>query len=49
MNKIKKMKFANASKQGDIITILMNVWPDKNKAEVNQADFPANVNFRITA
>ncbi len=36
--KIKKMKFANASKQGDIITVLMNVWPDKNIADVNQAD-----------
>lgn len=36
--KIKKMKFANASKQGDIITVLMNVWLDKNKADVNQAD-----------
>jgi hypothetical protein len=36
--KIKEMKFANASKQGDIITVLMNVWPDKNKADVKQAD-----------
>lgn len=36
--KIKKMKLANASKQGDIITILVNVWPDQNKADVNQAD-----------
>lgn len=36
--RIKKMQFANASKQGDIITILLNVWPDKNEADVNQAD-----------
>ena len=36
--KIKKMQFANASKQGDTITVLMNVWPDKNKADVNQAN-----------
>lgn len=36
--KIKKMQFANASKQGDIMTVLMHVWPDKNKADVDQAD-----------
>lgn len=36
--KIKKMQFANASKQGDVITVLMHVWPDKNIADVNQAD-----------
>ena len=36
--KIKKMQLAHASKQGDIMTILMHVWPDKNKADVNQAD-----------
>ncbi len=36
--KIKKMQFAHASKQGDIMTVLMNVWPDKNIADVNQAD-----------
>ena len=36
--RIKKMKFANASKQDDIITIVMNVWPDKNKVDVNQAE-----------
>ena len=36
--KIKKMQFANASKQGDIMTVLMHVWPDKNIADVNQAD-----------
>ena len=36
--KIKKMQFANASKQGDVMTVLMHVWPDKNKADVNQAD-----------
>ena len=36
--KIKKMQFANASKQGDIMTITMNVWPDKNQAGVNQTD-----------
>ena len=36
--KIKKMQFANASKQGDIMTVLMHVWLDKNKADVNQAD-----------
>lgn len=36
--KIKKMQFANASKQGDVMAILMHVWPDKNIADVNQAD-----------
>ena len=36
--KIKKMQFANASKQGDVMTVFMHVWPDKNKADVNQAD-----------
>ena len=36
--KIKKMQFANASKQGDIMTVTMNVWPDKNQANVNQTD-----------
>ena len=36
--KIKKMQFANASKQGDVMTVLMHVWPDKNKADVNQTD-----------
>ena len=36
--KIKKMQFAHASKQGDVMTVLMHVWPDKNKADVNQAD-----------
>ena len=36
--KIKKMQFAHASKQIDTITVLMNVWPDKNKADVDQAD-----------
>ena len=36
--KIKKMQFAHASKQGDVMTVLMHVWPDKNKAGVNQAD-----------
>ena len=36
--KIKKMQFAHASKQGDVMTVLMQVWPDKNKADVNQAD-----------
>lgn len=35
---IKKMQFANASKQGDVMTVFMHVWPDKNKADVNQAD-----------
>lgn len=35
---IKKMQFAHASKQGDVMTVLMHVWPDKNKADVNQAD-----------
>lgn len=35
---IKKMQFANASKQGDVMTVLMHVWPDKNKADVDQAD-----------
>ena len=36
--KIKKMQFANASKQGDIMTVTMKVWPDKNIADVNQTD-----------
>lgn len=36
--KIKKMQFANASKQGDIMTVTMNVWPGKNQADVNQTD-----------
>lgn len=36
--KIKKMQFVNASKQGDVLTVLMHVWPDKNQADVNQAD-----------
>ena len=36
--KIKKMQFAQASKQGDIITILMHVWPDKNIADLVQTD-----------
>ena len=36
--KIKKMQFAHASKQGDVMTVLMHVWPDKNIADVNQAD-----------
>ena len=36
--KIKKMQFANASKQGDVMTVLMNVCPDKNEADVDQVD-----------
>ena len=36
--KIKKLQFANASKQGDVMTVLMHVWPDKNIADVDQAD-----------
>lgn len=36
--KIKKMQFAHASKQGDIMTVLMHVWPDKNIADVDQTD-----------
>ena len=36
--KIKKIQFANASKQGDIMTVTMKVWPDKNQAGVNQTD-----------
>ena len=36
--KIKKMQFAHASKQGDVMTVFMHVWPDKNIADVNQAD-----------
>ena len=36
--KIKKMQFANASKQGDVMTVTVHVWPDKNEADVNQAD-----------
>lgn len=36
--KIKKMQFSHASKQGDVMTVLMNVWPDKNIADVNQVD-----------
>ena len=36
--KIKKMQFAHASKQGDVMTVTMHVWPDKNIADVNQVD-----------
>ena len=36
--KIKKMQFAHASKQGDIMAVLMYVWPDKNIADVDQVD-----------
>ena len=36
--KIKKMQFANASKQDDIITVTMNVWSGKNQADINQTD-----------
>lgn len=32
------MQFANASKQGDVMTVFMHVWPDKNIADVDQAD-----------
>ncbi len=35
---IKKMKFISASKKDNEITILMKVWPDKNTANVKQAD-----------
>lgn len=36
------MQFTNASKQGDIIAVTMNVWVGKNQADVNQADFPVD-------
>ena len=36
--KIKKMQFANASKQGNIIAVTMNVWLDKKRTGVNQTD-----------
>lgn len=35
---IKKMKFLNAKKSGNEITILMKVWPAKNTADVKRAD-----------
>ncbi len=35
---IKKMMFISASKKDNEITILMKVWPDKNTANVKQAD-----------
>ena len=35
---IKKMKFVSAAKKGNELTILMKVWPDKNTANVKQAD-----------
>lgn len=35
---IKKMKFISASKKDNELTILMKVWPDKNTANVKQAD-----------
>ena len=35
---IKKVKFLNAKKAGDEITILLKIWPDKNAANVKQAD-----------
>ena len=35
---IKKMKFVSATKKGNELTILMKVWPDKNTANVKQAD-----------
>lgn len=35
---IKKMKFISASKKDNEITILMKVWPDKNTANVKQAE-----------
>ena len=35
---IKKVKFLNAKKAGDEITILLKIWPDKNPANVKQAE-----------
>ena len=35
---INKIKFVSASKKDNEITILMKVWPDKNTANVKQAD-----------
>ena len=40
---IKKLKFISASKRGNEITIVMRVWPEKNEANVKQADF--NIQF----
>lgn len=36
---IKKLKFVSAKKTGDEIIISMRIWPDKNEANVKQADF----------
>lgn len=35
---IKKVKFQNAKKVGNEITIMLKVWPDTNSANVKQAD-----------
>ena len=35
---IKKVKFQNAKKVGNEITIMLKVWPDANYANVKQAD-----------
>lgn len=35
---IKIMKFVCAKKEGNELTILMKVWPDKNTSDVKQAD-----------
>lgn len=35
---IKKVKFQNAKKVGNDITIILKVWPDTNSANVKQAD-----------
>ena len=35
---IKKMKLVSASKQGNDISLLFNVWPDKNPADVKQTE-----------
>ena len=35
---IKKVKFQSAKKEGDEITIVLKVWPDKNTANVKQTD-----------
>ena len=35
---IKKMKFVSASKNGNELSILMKVWPDKNAGYIKQVD-----------
>ena len=35
---IKKMKFVSAVKRGDVLTIIMKVWPGKNTKDVKQGN-----------